>query len=302
MKANLYYVIYLVLPLILLFSSCNDQNKDIIVGKNLKITASQLVIEPFDTIVLKLNLSKEDIQLKYDSIFWIGDGQASNPIINSLDSTIIIKNQYVALKKCVTDYRIGKHKVYIKTYKNKIASFADSIEFEVRNPTGDFLSFKWDVKKDEYLYFTPNLTQEYQNFGTYLWLIKSYDSTNYPTVRFEFVGWSINSNSDNSGRDNFNKLYDTRAKRNTIRQFYHNYITEIYGKSTLLYVDSISQSPLRPEYEKRFKYKIGSEVGFADYPLEIWDTPTAHIALISIGSDDYNNSNWYKVISEPRKF
>ena len=302
MKANLSYVIFLILPLILLFSSCNDQNKDILAEKSLKITASKLVIEPFDTIVLKLNLSKEEIQLKYDSIFWIGDGYATNPIYNSLDSTVIINNQHVAIKKCVTDYRIGKHKVYLKTYKNKIASFSDSLEFEVRNPTGDFLSFKWDVKKDEYLYFTPNLTQENNNFGTYLWLIKSFDANKYPTVRFEFFGWCTSVNYDKSGRDNLDKLYDTKAERNTIRQFYHNYITEIYGKSTFLYVDSISMSPLRQEYEKRFKFKIVSLKPFADYPLEICDTPTAHIALISIGNDDNNNSNWYKVIAEPRKF
>jgi len=302
MRSKLACVIYLILPLILFFSSCVDQNKDILAEKNLKITASTLVIEPFDTIVLKLNLSKEEIRLKYDSIFWIGDGQANNPLFTSLDSIIIINNQYVALKKSVTDYRIGKHKVYIKTYKNNIASFSDSIEFEVRTPTGDFLSFKWNVKTSEYLYFNPSLTQEYKNFGTYLSLVKSFDSDKYPSVRFEFAGWSTNINSDNSGRDSLVMLYDTREERNTIRQFYHNYITEIYGKSTLLYEGVISLSTLRPEYEKRFKTKIGSVEPFADYPLELWDTPTAHIALISIGKDDATNSNWYKVIAEPRKF
>ena len=302
MKSNLSYFFCIILPQILLFSSCNDQNKDIIASKNLKITASKLVIEPFDTIVLTLNLSKENIRLKYDSIFWIGDGQANEPLFNSLDSTIIINNQYVALKKSVTDYRIGKHKVYIKTYKHKIASLADSIEFEVRYPTGDFLSFKWSEKKAEYLFFNPNLTQEYKNFGTYLELIKSFDSKNYPTARLEFWGWCSVVNSDKSGQTNLDLLYNTQAKRNTIRQFYHNYITEIYGKSTFLYEDSISQSPLRSEYEKRFKYQIRSVEPFADYPLEIWDTPTAHIALISMGDDDYSDSNWYKVIAEPRKF
>ncbi|MDD4969083.1 MAG: hypothetical protein PHT07_06600 [Paludibacter sp.] len=302
MKTNLAYVISLILPLTLLLSSCNDQNKDILAEKNLKIAASKLVIEPFDTIVLKLNISKEYLQLKYDSIFWVGDGQANEPLFNSLDSTIQINHQYFALKKSVTDYRIGKHKVYIKTYKNKIASFADSIEFEVRYPTGDFLSFNWNENKAEYLYFNPNLTQEYKNFGTYLCLIKSFDSDKYPTARFEFWGWSSSVNSDKSGEVNLQNLYDTKAERNTIRQFYHNYITQIYGKSTFLYEDSISQSPLRLEYEKRFKYKIGSEKPFADFPLEIWDTPTAHIALISMGDDDYRNSNWYKVIAEPRKF
>jgi len=302
MKSNLSFVISLILPFIVLLSSCNDQNQEIPVQNNLKITASKLVIEPFDTIVLRLNLTKKDIRLKYDSIFWIGDGQASCPIYNSLDSTILINNQYVTIKKCVTDYRIGKHKVYIKTYKNKVASFSNSIVFEVIKPKGDFLSFKWDVQKNEYLYFTPNLTQEYKNFGTYLWLIKSFDSNNYPSVRFEFFGWCSNVNSDNSGKINLEKLYDTKAERNTIRQFYHDYITEIYGKSTFLYEDSISQSPLRQEYEKRFKYVIGGGKTFPDYPLEIWDTPTAHIALISIGNDDYINTNWYKVIAEPRKF
>jgi hypothetical protein len=301
MKTNLSHIFFSILPLILLFSSCNDQNKEITVSKNLKITASKLVIEPFDTIVLTLNLSKEDLKLKYDSIFWIGDGDASNPVWNSLDSAIIINNQYFALKKCVTDYRIGKHKVYIKTYKNNIALISDSIVFEVSSPKGDFLSFKWDSKKEEYLFFTPNMTQEYKNFGTYLELIKTYNSNNYPTARFEFWGWNTNFNSDISGQVNLDKLYDTPAERNTIRQFYHNYITEIYGKSTLLYEGIISQSPLRQEYEKRFNYKIGSEEHFADYPLEIWDTQTAHIALISMGNDS-NNSNWYKVIAEPRKF
>ncbi|MFA5046706.1 MAG: hypothetical protein WC542_12345 [Paludibacter sp.] len=302
MKSTLSYLFCLILPLILLFSSCNDQYSDIIIEKNLKITASKLVIEPFDTIVLTLNLSKEDIGLKYDSIFWIGDGQADNPVWGSLDSLVLINNSYFSIKKCVTDYRIGKHKVYIKTYKDNVASFSDSIEFEVCYPTGDFLSFKWNVKKNEYLYFNPSLTQEYKNFGTYLWLIKSFDTDNYPSVRFEFVGWSININADYSGRENYDKLYDTREERNTIRQFYHNYITEIYGKSTLLYEDTIYLSPLRQEYEKRFKYKIGSVAFNSDYPLEIWDTPTAHIALISIGKDDANNSNWYKVVAEPRKF
>ena len=196
----------------------------------------------------------------------------------------------MCLKKGVTDYRIGKHKVYIKTYKNNIESLSDSIQFEDINPMGDFLSFKWNVKKDEYLYFTPNMTKKYKNFGTYLWVIKSYDSNNYPSARFDFVGWCITANSDNSGRDNLNKLYDTREKRNTIRQFYHNYITKIYGKSTLLYEDSISQTPLPQEYEKRFKKIAPAELS-AEYPLEIWDTPTAHIALISLGNDDYNNSN-----------
>ena len=309
MKLNLSFVISLILPFIVLLSSCNDQNQEmnnqdqeITVQKNLKITASKLVIEPFDTIVLRINLSKEEIKLKYDSIFWIGDGRATDPTWNSLDSTILINDQYVAFKKCVTDYRIGKHKVYIKTYKNKIATFSDSIVFEVIHPKGDFLSFKWDIKKNEYLYFTANLTQEYKNFGTYLWLIKSFDSNNYPSVRFEFFGWCSIVNSDNSGKINLDMLYDTKVERNTIRQFYHDYITEIYGKSTFLYEDSISQSPLRQEYEKRFNYKIGTLKPFADYPLEIWDTPTAHIALISIGNDDYINANWYKVIAEPRKF
>lgn len=302
MKSNLSYVFYLILPLALLFSSCNDQNKEITVSKNLKITASKLYIQPFDTVVLRLNLTKEDIKLNYDSIFWIGDGDAANPIWNELDSGFVINDRYFAVKKCVTDYRIGKHKVYIKTYKNKIATLSDSIVFEVGSPMGDFLSFKWDVKKDEYLYFTPNLTQAHKNFGTYLWLIKTFDSDKYPYVRFEFFGWCSIVNSDNSGKVGLDNLYDTKAERNTIRQFYHNYITELYGKSTFLYEDSISQSPLRKEYEKRFKYKLGSVKPSADYPLEIWDTPKAHIALISIGDDDYINTNWYKVIAEPRKF
>jgi len=302
MKLKLSYVICFILPIILLVSSCNDQNKVILPEKNLKITASKLFIEPFDTIVLTLNLSKEEIQLKYDSIFWIGDGQANNPLTTTLDSTIIINNQYVALKKSVTDYRIGKHKVYLKAYKNKIASLADSIEFEVLYPTGDFLSCKWDVKINEYLFFSNNLTQEYKNFGTYLCIYKSFDFNKNPSVRFVFSGWSININSDYSGENNLAKLYDTRAERNTIRQFYHNYITGIYGKSKFLYVDSISQSTLRPEYDKRFITRYGTKEPFLGYPLEIWDTPTAHIALISLGDDDYNNLNWYEVIAEPRKF
>src|ERR1035437_9927880 len=167
MRSNLAYVICFILFQILLFSSCNCLNKDLIGNKNLKITASKIVIEPFDTIALKLNLSKEEIQLKYDSIFWIGDGQANEPLSNSLDSNIIINNQNFALKKSVTDYRIGKHKVYIKTYKNKIASLSDSIEFEVLYPTGDFLSFKRNEKKAEYLFFNPKLTQEHRNYGPY---------------------------------------------------------------------------------------------------------------------------------------
>lgn len=303
MKTPFYFGNFIFLTLFLLFTSCTDQSTDISspMVNALKITASKQVIEPFDIIVLRLNLSKEEIQQKYDSIFWIGDGDASNPIHNELDSIVIINNKYVALKKCVTDYRIGKHKVFVKTYKNNIASLSDSIEFVVSKPTGDFLSFNWSEKEVEYLYFTPNLTQKRINFGTYLWVIKSFDTNKYPSVRFEFWGWSADANS-NENRDSFHSLYDTKEERNTIRQFYHNYITELYGKSTLLYEDSISQSPLRNEYEKRFNTKIVSEFGSADYPLEIWDTPTAHIALISLGNDDYRNTNWYKVIAEPRKF
>lgn len=299
------------------FTSCSDNNgiDDFplpeLPDPAIKLKSSENIIEPFQDILISIDVDMEVLYANYDSITWKANGTAYahwSTIFGFPDGERDLM---------ITDYRLGEHKAYAFGYKDGEIISKDSIVYEVVRPTGDFLCLKWNQnKKNEYLHYTTGLTTN-QYLPTHEGRIKiggvSLDLTHdvekkdmeYATLRF--CPWTSETNSRsfvrsvpdindfdwNTERDN-----EDTAQYELEYEFHHNYLTELYGEPLLKYEgDDITQTTLMDEYNEMFKYRYSD--GY--YPAEIWVTPTTAIVLtIANNRVGKNQRGICLVVAEPR--
>lgn len=292
--------LYLFILISLLFANCSDDDISDMVGKYpvpIKLTASTRVIEPFEKIDIGFIMSDEDLTASYDSIIWISNGLWSNMIFSGIPDNY---NPLDELReKEITDFQIGKHVTKVYGYKNGVIISRDSVEFEVKQPTGDFLCVRWNTaKKDQSQKIVTGLTPvNYNQIRKWVYMGIS-QMVKTPKIQSEYV--VLDYSPWYSGNNPWVKE-EHEMEREYTRTLWRDYITSVYGNSSFLYDGSeASQNILWEEYNKRFKNRLsdGSSPYIGDsgyFPVEIWDAPRASICL-------YTNvhGGWYRIIAEPK--
>lgn len=281
-------VLPLFISICLGLTSCSKDEVDKENPSSIKISISDKRVEPFQPITAKVDTPKEEILQSYDSLVWIANGVASR-YWNSLAE---VGARYI-IGRNITDYVVGKHKLYVIGYKNGNIISKDSSEYDIKKPSGDFLSMKWGGSdKDECLTFRTGTTPVNYNpikgvKGIELNLHRIIQKTQKEYLLLEYVPW-IFKNAD---------AWIEEDTRENIYTLFHNYITSIYGKSTYVYTGGdIKKTNLWSEYNKLFQYQpqIQYPLYTESYPVEIWETPTASICLFAAAN------NWYYVIAEAK--
>lgn len=275
---------------------------------DIKLISEKSKIEPFERLKVSLDMEEDDIRASYDSIVWIANGVAYGFFDNKWRDDDDLKD------RSISDYKLGKHKVYVKGYKNSILLSEDSIEYEVKKPTGDFLSLNFKSRKenDEFSVRTGLTPINYPETGGIggvdvrlnhiaKKISTSKEEFNSEYMVLDYLPWASYS-SDHPRKDlsidNEEKEARFQKERAATRTLFHDLITEMYGKSNYIYEgEDVRQTDLWDEYNKRFKNKL-DETSYPwydeRYPVEIWITPTANICLYSV------YRGWYYVVAEPR--
>ncbi|MDH6306593.1 hypothetical protein M2459_003318 [Parabacteroides sp. PF5-5] len=242
------------------------------------------LFEKTDYAIYKKDKNGDRINITYnlmtqlDSLIW--DTPEVFYDVCNIDKMIVSREQ--------SYYLPGTYKTVISLYRDSSMILTESVEVTVEL-VGDFLGIDWE--EDALLSNRYNYVSNVKNFTLGLSYIQD------EVAPLALLGYWIN---------NYNGREEHLAQLASIRPFFYDYITLLYGKSAFLYEgDDLSQSPLHTEYEKRFSYPL--EELFPDisyFPLAIWDTDSSHIILIgSLPGDPgvLEISNYY-VLAEPRKF
>ncbi len=317
------YVIACFSALILLmdFSACSEDNHPTGPNPNLpinkiKLISNKTVIEPFENIKITIEGDLDQLTDTYDDIVYHTNGVAYPPFGNQW------RYEDNKANFRITDYKPGKYKTYASGYKEGILISQDSIEYEVIHPRGDFLSIFWQKSKnDEYFYYTTgrtpynyisSQTSKLKIGGVSLWLLHTVENVKTEFIKFYFVPWGselfdsyktkalvIPDINNFDWHDQSDEGYEARCKIEY--EFHHNYITELYGKSTLKFEgDFVYQTNLWEDYNLRFMNKLDNSF----YPIEIWETSTSFICLARAGNS-YPNARHPNqtsiVIAEPKK-
>ena len=302
----------------LVFISCSDSysdnDNDFFQNTKLKLIASKIEIEPFDDMKISIDVDNQILTENYDSIIWKTDGTAYSSF-----GKIWLNDDGRDLR--VTNYKIGKFKVYALGYKDGVVFSTDSVEYEVKKPTGDFISIKWNVNKyNQYLHFTtgqtpPKYTQN-NNWslifgGVSLILSNIVEDSENEYATLEIWPWGSFGRATNvPDIDDFDWLkyiafgdFDNEAYKDRAAfeyKFLHAYLTDLYGASNYIYEGKDpSKTDLVEEYNQRFANVSRSNF----YPCEIWDTPKSHISLLVSYSQSIEGParGICSVIAEPRK-
>lgn len=299
MKATKSYLIFILFTLsFLLFAACSD-DKEIIeepINSELKLIADKSMIEPFEKFTVRIDVDLEILYATYDSIIWDANGVFDDGIIHLVGGPEVDERDIE-----LTDYRLGKYEVSAEGYKNGEIISKSTVEYEVIGPRGDFMHVKWGQSKEfkSYIYkagltpykYLPTIDGWRKIGGVMIQLWHDASDVKEEHVQLQITPWSYESNFFSSTRNTPQKSSipnvndfdwhgeDTRdnylQRIEFENQFWHDYITELYGEPTLVYDGEIpSETTLQLEYEKRFRYNKQN-----GYPYEIWETPTSYIAL-----------------------
>lgn len=307
--------------------SCSDNMTEIEKpNTDLKLAINKDEIVPFENLKVSIDLDVDLLHSSYDSIIWFCNG-----VSYGIFSYPIDKDER---DLDITDYRLGKNKVYTFGYKDGIIKSEAAIEYEVIKPINTFLSLEWgnSEKKNVYYHYRSGRIIQKNNGdikGEGLELkilhLKENVESEYACLAIESCGynpimfrnesfmysWRTLSKTDNTESAlpdienyNFSVLwteYDSDLFKEAYLMTYtflHNYITLVYGESTLKYNgDDLKETTLWEDYNKRFKNPLTIETypGYKDkYPVEIWDTPSSYICLFAV------QDGFYYVIAEPR--
>ncbi len=308
--------------LLLCFVGCSDNDtieSGVELDPSLKLKIDKTTISPFEKATVSIDVDLELLYNSYDSVVWRNNGTWWNGIGT-------YPNNDDKRDLHITDYRLGKNKVYAIGYVDGAITSQAEIEYEVVEPTKDFFLINWKdqntkgLETNWYRTLRPvisnNESEVWHGINLVLWHFSRKDTPKYAILDFmpQRVSKSGLSqqmkNKTKSGAlpdiDNYdfiNKMDDDNPEARKeayemTRSFQHEYITMIYGESILKYEgEDVRQTTLWDEYKKRFKTALDSSSypgSDGKYPIEIWETPNSYICLFSL------YSGWYYVIAEPR--
>lgn len=321
-----HYLVLLFLTLVGLNACSDDDNDDnnfIANNSKIKLIANKTEIEPFEDIKVSIDVDLELLLSAYDSIRWETNTSAYGSF-SSLGFFILGLNNHKDFN--ITDYRIGNFKTYAFGYKDGNIISSDSIEYEVKKSTGNFINIRWnkwnDSQRSETFSCTTGLSP-YQYIkepngrlslsGVELKLYHSITSKNIEYAELGFTIWSyeVSNYTRSQTVSNINdfdwsysltdkySLEKYRAQALFESDFFHNYLTDLYGISNYIYEGKDpSQTTLIDEYKQRFANNRNSDF----YPCEIWQTSTSYICLLVSQAQlgEGLERGICKVIAEPR--
>jgi len=242
----------------------------------LKLQLNKSIVNVFELVNLELVAQGAgSTYLDYDSIVWvIGD------IFRQKSSA----PQYLITKK-LSFSSPNECDAMVFGYKNGEITQSDTVNIRTQQ-RGDFLSVRWDNIDVPTFYPYGNEKEDY-----YLDLFY-----NRRLTKHALLSYSIMTFVDEA---------DMIRRNLESRRLLSEYITSFYGASTFLYTGGdISQSDLVDEYEARFLTPLaGADLANPEFifvPVEIWEAPTANIALIgtTFAGEDVPYT-YFKVIAEP---
>lgn len=237
------------------------------------VAATKQRVNLFEGSIVYLTTANYDgniarLHAYYDSIRWV------------------IPNIYTSLSIC-SNFTIswgqvfilpGNYQITATGYKDNEIVTQSSLDIEVGEPR-DFLGIDWKNAKDTTLLSFFNTVENYA-------LDLSYSSENYPLATLNRSIIKIKTDKE--------WIENSKAARIQLS----DYITQLYGKSKFRFEgEDISQSPLLPEYNTRFKNPMKNKY----LPIEIWETKTSRFALIGTTMHflPEGNLNHYQVVAEP---
>lgn len=291
-----------------LWSCSNDKDVDPNDGNevpkdtSLKLIAKKTVIEPFEKLTVRIDLDEELIYSEYDSVRWDAAGIWRGGVVT-------IPNNEDPRDVHFTNYRLGKHKIILKGYRDGKVISSPSVEYEVVSPRGDFLNVKWGKTEkfnsaSYYSGLTPSAflpttegSVKIGGISINRWHIA--DSKDGEYVHLELVPWSSTSSFSSNLRMNRssmetvpeindidwhpedggdrNKWLENHAKRvKDETDFWYNYITALYGAPLFEYNgDNPKETTLWAEYNERFNNPPRDKA----CPYVIWETGSTYIAM-----------------------
>lgn len=299
-------ILYAFFAIAIVFASCGSDdditdNGTSIKPEDVKLIADKLYIEPFEQLHVKLDNTDEELETLWD-VAWNNSGGGSVEIYSSDDLT---KTKLIRKGKFYSATQPGKATVSVTSYDMEKVAHVKSVEYEVTNPRGNFFVVRWHNFEEGKVYGCLNDIEGVKGIRFHLMLATEYIDTKNRKDPYVHLKYSFHIGTGKEADEWKKKLTSkNRSEGKEIRDLTKNLYREClianYGESKLKYEcedGGISQTPLRPEYEKRFKYAIKDN----DYPVEIWEAPYANIALIALGNDDLPiRMNSYYVIAEPR--
>lgn len=280
------------------------------VGTTIRLKATKTTIMPFEDIKVSVDVDLEILKDNYDSIRWVANGVAY-AIFTQLPWSDDDSRRDIR----VTDYLVGKHKVYAFGYKNGAILSKDSIEYEVKKTYRDFISINWSEKEaDQYFHFTTgrtpiNYMPDNTITGVTLCLSHIVERQDIQYATLGFIPWSYEplretksvSIPDITGIDWMDESREGRRVRcETEYLFLRNYMTDLYGAAQFVYDgNNVTETSLTDVYRERFSYKYPSDC----YPIEIWETPSSYISILCY--NDYMNGENKRgpslVVAQPRR-
>ena len=312
---RLLFLITSILCSSILLSSCSDSDERVDDVVPFKLVLSKSVVQPFETIMVSVDIDSDVLVNLYDSIVWQGNG-VSGPAF--------FRQDFGYGTELFSDYRFeGKHKIYASAYKNGILIDKDSVEYQMKKPDNDFFVIDWGKEQaSRWIYYTTGLTPSNQIFDEAhnykgikgVELILKYEAgnnsndTEYATMSFGY--WSSNilrSKAVEVDIPNVNEFewisvektdeaaanYEKNYKREY--DFFYAYLTALYGVPNF---DVDADNNLLEEYNKRFSFKREHY-----YPVQIWDTPTSCVSILKYGDvvDGITYNGYPIVVAQPRR-
>lgn len=265
-----------------LFSACSEKEvPEELPQVKIKLIAENNKIAPLEKLALTVSPGLDVLSHHFDSLVWDAKGTYWDGIVYIGGGNPKGPNDFY-----FTDYEFGKHSIRVNAYKDGKIVDQDAIDYEVIKPSGDFLNVKWGEENqlgsaDTYRTFAkPVVGSEYEEY-TYISLSLYYAvDKNYAILKFEPTHVISRGLPDIESIDWFDDNYSegTTQRGKFEYEFLHEFLVGIYGVPKFVYEgNDVTQTTLFEEYNKRFTYNNDSKL----YPVEIWDTPTSSICLMT---------------------
>lgn len=305
------YMLSVVMVLMIVACAKDDDNNtpDIIPrDTSIKLKASKQTIVPFEEILVSVDLKMDLLRETYDSITWQANGLARTFWEGTYDED--------TRNLRLTDYRFGVFYAYAFGYKEGNIISKDSIKYEVKKPTGDFVHIRWgsNSKDKFYGYLWGNTPTNYLSadngmtkFGGISIELYHFVEKKFEYATLTLLPWHVSYSSmvkagsipNINEFDRHHNLYN-ESRYEVEYNFCHSYMVELYGKPTFTYDgDDITQTTLQEEYNNRFLYDL-SPLNL--YPQEIWITPSSVICLSRANNEmgPVNQKGTCQLVAEPR--
>lgn len=285
MKNTKSYLIFILIILsFLLFGACSDDDKNIIdpesdeeIDYEVSMSVSKQNISLFEETIISFDCSPRS---RIDSVVSKINGVLYNKSGGGESWTYYIGQSFMLP---------GKYWGVSNVYALGELVASDTVEITVED-RGDCLGYKWwGGNAGGYAFKSRQKNNEF-------FVIPDFYEEPYPHITLRYLSKNRNTNDEE------------REQQVSIRSFFYDYITALYGASILEYMEEdITRIPnlFIEEYNKKFKTPLKPNVREDAYPLVFWETINANIVLVGYIDNEYNDPNgslWrrFMIKAEPK--